>query len=155
MGEQLGDALLFLGSGRDAEIRQRLADDGAGGKARVQRRVRILEHDLHIAPVLPHGGGRELGHVDAVENDAARGRLEQLEHHPADRGLAASGFPDEPQGLGAADREADAIDGLHGALAPQQQAAMHREVLDQVADLQADRLAHATAPTRSASQQAT
>src|SRR5450759_3423532 len=58
--EQLEDALLALGLGADVVDMERLADDVAHAHARVQRGVRVLEDDLHVAaqPLLlaPRGG---------------------------------------------------------------------------------------------------
>ena len=45
----------------------------------------------------------------------------------ADRRFAAAGFADHAQRLADADREADAVDGMHGADAAAQHAAAHRD----------------------------
>ena len=44
--EQLGDALLSLVAAVEPMHAQRLGNDLSHGHARIQRRVRILEHDL-------------------------------------------------------------------------------------------------------------
>ncbi len=154
--EQLGHAPLLVLARGDAEILHRLADDGAGGEARIERRVGVLEHDLHAAAMLPHLRRREARDVDAAEHDAARRRLDELEHQAADRGLAAARFADEPERLPAPDREADAVDRLHHAAAAPQQPADNREMLDEALDLEDCGRAHAAASaTRWASQHAT
>ncbi len=56
--EQLEDALLALGLGADAVDAQRLADDVAHAHARVQRGVRVLEDDLHVAAQALHLAAR-------------------------------------------------------------------------------------------------
>src|SRR3546814_5098147 len=47
--EELRDHLLALLRSRDTVDEQRLADDIADRHARIQRRVRVLEDDLHLA----------------------------------------------------------------------------------------------------------
>src|SRR3546814_5277591 len=42
-----------------------------------------------------------------------RGQRFEVEHQAAERGLAAAGFADEPEGLSRQDVEADAVDGMH------------------------------------------
>ena len=58
--------------------------------ARVQRRERVLEDHLHLATQRAHRLAVERGEVAAVEADGALGRLEQLDHRAAGRGLAAA-----------------------------------------------------------------
>ena len=50
-------------------------------------------------------------------------------------------------------READAVDGMHGADAPAQDAAAHRVMLDEVGDLEQGALIGHGAPTNSAARQ--
>ena len=52
--QQLVDALLALVAALVAVDTERLADDVAHGHARVQRCVRILKDDLHLAPHVAH-----------------------------------------------------------------------------------------------------
>ena len=70
------------------------------------------------------------------ELDGAAGRLHQPQHAARDRRFAAAGFADQPQRFALADREADAVDGMHGADAAAQDAAAHRVMLDEVGDLE-------------------
>jgi hypothetical protein len=56
---------------------QRVGDDRFDGHRRIQRRVRILEHDLHLAAQLPQSLRIERSHIGAaVSNRTARGRYE-------------------------------------------------------------------------------
>jgi len=55
----------------------RLADDRGDGHARVERRVRILEHDLHALAVPPQLAVAQCEYVGAFEVHAARRRLQQ------------------------------------------------------------------------------
>ena len=72
--------------------------------------------------------------VLAVEDDPARGRLEQLHDRSAQRRLAATRLPDDPERLAAKNREIDAVHGLHLADGALQEAGLDREVLDEPFD---------------------
>ena len=88
---------------------QALGDRLVDRLARVQRAGRVLEHDLHLAPVLAQRlrGARERR---ALEPDlAARGQLE-AEERPGERRLAAAGLADERDDLARHDLEVDAVD---------------------------------------------
>src|SRR3989449_6655554 len=75
----------------------------AHGHPRVERAVRILEHDLHATAQrsqLPRAAGE---HVDAVEYDAAGVGLDQSENRASHRGLAATRLPHQAQGAAGRD----------------------------------------------------
>jgi hypothetical protein len=61
--KQLGDACATGTSIAELVDDERLLDDLARPHARVERRVRILEHDLHFAARLAHPPPREAEHV--------------------------------------------------------------------------------------------
>ena len=103
--------------------------------ARVQRRVRILEDHLHLAPQRPHLARLRCVMSRAVEADRAGGRLEQLEHQPRGRRLAAARLADDAERLAAVDAERDVLDGVHDAAAAREHAQADGEVLRQVLDL--------------------
>ena len=115
-GQQLGHAFAD-GGAAVAEIAQRFADDVAHAHARVHRRERILEDELHA----PAHGAQLLavhrGQVLAFEQDAALGRISQPDQALAGGGLAAAGFTDQAQGLAARHRQRDAIDRAQDASA--------------------------------------
>src|SRR5262249_60860210 len=69
-----------------------------------------------------------------VEDDLPVGRLEQLDHGPAERRLSAAGLADEAERLPRAQREIDAVDGVHLADAPLEDAGHDREVLEETLD---------------------
>src|SRR5882757_11226357 len=71
--EQFGDPFLLLAAGREPMDAERFADDIAGGHARIERGERILEYDLHRAPMRPHLGLAEAGDIGAVQLDGAAG----------------------------------------------------------------------------------
>ena len=114
---------------------QALADAVADRGPRVEAGVRVLEDDLHPPAVRLEGGALERRELDAVELDRARRRLDEAQEQPPDRRLAAARLADQPEGLAAADVEADAVDRLDGGDRPLQHPAADREVLDEVADL--------------------
>ncbi len=110
--------------------------DQMGG---VQRGVGVLEDHLHLAPVGGASARRPRpGDLIALEADRPRGRLGQVEDRPAGRGLAgARTRRPAPRSRPLGHREADSVHGLHPVdLAVDQDAALYREVLDQVAHLE-------------------
>ena len=62
---------------------ERLLHDVAHAHPRVERRVGILEDDLHVAARQPHPLARERQDVLAAEPDLARRGLHQAQHAPA------------------------------------------------------------------------
>ena len=81
--------------------------------ARVERSIRVLEDDLHVAP---HGFqclALQAQHVRPVENHRTGSRFDQAQHGAPHRGFPAAGFPHHPEGLAFVDRETDAIHCLH------------------------------------------
>ena len=116
LGEQLDDASVPRGAAGETVDRQAFADDRADAHARVQRRVGILKDDLHEAPRAAHFGGGERSEIDAVEAHVARRRLDQSQDRTPERGLAATGFADHAEGLGATHVEIDAANRAHELL---------------------------------------
>ena len=150
--EELAHAGAAVAARADAVHDERLRDDVADGHARVERRVRVLEDDLHLAPHLPHVLAAERRQLPPLEADRAAGRLEQAEDAVAGRGLAGAGLADEAERLALADLEADAVHGPDEVDRPvDQQARLDREVLLEVGDLEERRAvrAHETAPAGS------
>src|SRR5258708_4939646 len=68
----------------------------------------------------------------AVEHQLAGIRPNQMRQRPGKGGLAAAGLADDTRGLAFADRERDAVHGLHRLAA----AALYREMLAQIARYQ-------------------
>src|SRR5262249_56473574 len=83
--EQFGDARALL-CGRHHLVKlERLGENIADGHARVERGVRVLEHQLGAAPehtYLPLG---QRDDVASFEAHPAGGRLYQAQHQPPDR----------------------------------------------------------------------
>ena len=115
---------------------QRLGDDVAYPHARVERRVRVLEDDLHVAPQALHLGAPRHHHVQAVEHDSSGGRLGEPQDHASGGRLAAAALPYQTEGLALFDGERDVVDGVHLAGRTTHNAAADREVLLEVANLE-------------------
>ena len=113
---------------------QPLADALADRRAWIERAERVLEDDLHAAPVRLERGPLEARDVHPVEDDRPRRRLDEAEQQPPDRRLAAPGLPDEAERLAPPDLEAHAVDRPDEAHRALQQPALDREVLDEVPD---------------------
>ena len=80
------------------------------------------------------GAAVERGDVAAVEDDRARGRLDQPDDRPAERRLAAARLADDAEGLALRDGQIDAVDGAHRPDRVLEDAGLDREVLDQALD---------------------
>ena len=103
---------------------------------RVQRGVGVLEDDLHVAAQRTQVVAVHAPDVGALEPDLARAGLDQPQDAAAGRRLAAARFAHQAQGLALADVEADAVDGVNLVDGAREDAALDREVLAQVADLE-------------------
>jgi hypothetical protein len=111
--EEVGDLLLALTPALGELVDdERLADDGAHGHPRVQRRVGVLEDDLEVAPERaerPLVHGRD---VLALEPDLAGRRLDEPQDAAARRRLPASRLAHEPERLAGVDLEGHPVDGV-------------------------------------------
>src|SRR5207245_11306829 len=98
--EELRDALLaLLARPRKLVDDERLADDRADGHPRIERRVRVLEDDLHFLPERAKRSLVERRHVATLEAHLARRRLDQSQDGAARRRLPAARFADEAEPL--------------------------------------------------------
>ena len=77
--EQLADADAAVAARADPVHDQRLADDVSDRHPRVERRVRVLEDDLHLAPHLAERFAAELRQLDALEPHRAGVGLRRIE----------------------------------------------------------------------------
>ena len=117
VGEHLGQPGAVVGVGRqrpaDEPGAQRLGDDVADPHPGVERRARVLEHELHLGAQEaepPLGQGVDPG---ALEPHLARGRTVEAGHQPDQGRLARAGFADDPQPLAAFQREVDPGERAH------------------------------------------
>ena len=96
----------------------RLGDDARHTPARVESRLGILEHHLNGRnPDLPGVRGA-VGHVLAIEHDAARRRRLQPEQQLGKRALAAAAFTDESDELVRGDAKLRIANGADFGRAP-------------------------------------
>ena len=103
----------------------------------MQRGVGILKHHLDLAAQHPHvGRGKGVDVLPAKER-LSLGRLDQSQDAAPERGLAAARFTDQSQRFACCQVEGYARDSVYladGAF--DQQAALDRKALDQIADRQ-------------------
>ena len=116
---------------------QRLQDDVPHLHAGVQGGVGILEDHLYAPPKLAELLPLIPGQVLAPEPHRAGGGRDQIDQQLAQGGLAAAGFPHQPQGLPLVDGEGHVRHGVHGTV-------FHREFLHQA--LGAQQLIHSVDP---------
>src|SRR5262245_27125702 len=141
--EQLGHTLQPRPLRGKAVHLQRLADNGAGAHARIQRRVWVLEDDLHLLPERPELSLPQPCDVAAAEAQDARRGLDQTQDGAANGGLAAARLAYEPERLAGSDGEAHVVDGIDLADRAPEQPLAHREVLFEALDLEEGcRLSH-------------
>ena len=133
--KQLSDTSAALPLCSELVNDQRLFDDVADTHPRVQRRIRILEDDLHVAARHPHPIRREAQHVLAAEHDVAGRRFNQPEDAPAGGALAAARFADQAEHLPFVDREAHVVDRLDDRRGTQEPL-LSRKMFDEVTDLE-------------------
>jgi hypothetical protein len=93
---------------------QRMGDGLADRHRRVERRVRVLEHDLHAPPVLAQLPLAQLRDVPTFEDDAARGGANEPEQRAPERGLTAPRLADQPEHLARPEVERHIVDRPHG-----------------------------------------
>src|SRR6185312_4457505 len=89
-------------------IGQRLEDGLIG----VEREERVLKQHLHVLAEPVSLRPIEPCNRFALEQDLTGGRLEQLDQKPAERGLAAARFSDQPDDAVPGDAEAYPVDSL-------------------------------------------
>ncbi len=87
---------------------QRLSDDLPDRQARIERRLRVLEHDLHVTAAL----ARIV--IDPVER--ARGGFDQAHQQLRQCAFAAAGLADHAQGFAGAHVQVDTVQGVGQAL---------------------------------------
>src|SRR5262249_40737875 len=93
-----------------------------------------LEDDLHLSPLAAHPLWIEAEQVLARPDHPALAGIDEAQHRAAERGLAATGLPDDAQGLAGLEIEADTIDRTHMAERPRDDAALEREMDLEVLD---------------------
>src|SRR6185369_10201171 len=78
---------------------QRLGERLSDREARVEARVRVLKHELQLAPKGTRRGARQPGDGATIELGAARGNRVEAHQGAREGGLAAARLPDQRQGF--------------------------------------------------------
>ncbi len=116
---------------------ERFFDDVADAHARVERGVRILEDDLHLATRLAQAIAGEAQHVFPLKANFSRCRFDEPQDAAAGGRLATAGFTDQAERFAGIDREADPVDGANGCRpSPAEKPLRTREFLHQIPDLE-------------------
>jgi hypothetical protein len=102
---------------------ERLFDDLPSAHARVQRRVRILKHDLHVPAGLAHPLTRQREHVVTAKPDGAARRFNKAQDAASGCRLPAPGLSDETERFPLIDAEAHVVDGANGRAVSKQSSA--------------------------------
>src|SRR4030095_9002317 len=111
--QKLRDAVFTRRALKSFVNREWLTNDGSNSHARIQRRIWILENDLHIPSFLTEVFTVELQQVDPVEANFSGVRLYQPKYRAARRRFATPRFADKPEGLAAENGETDVVHGFH------------------------------------------
>jgi hypothetical protein len=97
---------------------QRLIEDSADGRSRIERREGILKHHLQPGPHRQATLARQMGKIGAIECNASP--IER--HEPYDgstqRRLSATALANQAKGFAAVDRKADLVQGSYPPAAP-------------------------------------
>ena len=134
------ERLLGLPGRREAVDAQCLGDEVARAQARVEDGVGVLVDELGAAPQRAQLAARERGHVLAVEQHGAGGRVEEAQGGERHGRLAGARLADQGEELAAVEEEADPVDGARHLAAAAREAvaerALEREVHGEVAHLE-------------------
>src|SRR5919108_758423 len=110
--EQLAHGVAPAFARADPVHLERLGDDVPDRHAGVERGVRVLEDDLHLAPHAPEILALQRGELLAHEAHGAGRRADELEDRVAGGRLPRAGLAHEAERLALGDLEADAVDRL-------------------------------------------
>src|SRR5262249_14419343 len=125
-----------------------LLDDRPNLHAWIERGVRILEDDLHVAPGLAHTRSGEREDVFSAKVDLAGRRFDQTQDASAGRAFAASGFAHEAEHLTRLDIETEVVYGGEDG-GRFQESLRAGEVLDEIAALEERHRFYSCGPRRS------
>src|SRR5262249_54090614 len=120
----------------DPVHRQGFGNDLPHRHARIERAVRVLEDDLHLAADRPQIVVAQLREIAPLEDHFAARRALELENAAAGRRLAAARLAHEPEGLAALEREAHAAHGANQPQAAAEEPARDPEMLHQIPDFE-------------------
>src|SRR5262245_19967500 len=101
---------------------------------RIERSIRILTDDLHVAPPPPQLLRSQRTEINAIKPDGAGIRLDKPQNRAAGCGLAATGFTNKAERLTFLDIEADVIDRFDVRSHTRENPSPDRKIFLQVAD---------------------
>ena len=111
--EQRGGALALVAFPLQPPIgAQGARQRDAKPQPRIERGLRVLKNHLDARTQRAQFSFAEPADLDAIELDAAGGRLKQTHQQAAERGLAGAGFADEAEHRSTRHSEIDAFDDL-------------------------------------------
>ena len=114
----------------------RLAQRSTDRAARIERRIGILEHDLHLPAQRTHATSVCRENVLTSKQDGAGIRFDQPQDGAPGSGLSATGFADEPERLARRDRERDVGERVHERSLAAHEAAAGDKSLHEIADVE-------------------
>ena len=86
-------------------------DDLCDGLPAIERVVRVLEDDLHIAAELSQLALLQRKHVPRIKTDRPRRAVQESQEESCHRRLPGTRFPYKPERFSSSDLEGDTIDG--------------------------------------------
>ena len=136
--EKLADTLNALLFGAHAVNGHGLGHDLADGHTRIERSIRILEDELHLATHVLDLMFAHLGNIFALEEHLTGGRLGQTHNGTARRGLTATRLTNQTKGLARINLKRDVIYSRDDALGKTlgEHAGLCGELFREVLDLQ-------------------
>ena len=139
--QQLDNALVALLAGRGHTMHDHgLGDHVLHAVGRIQRRGRILEDHLHVAPVGFEFLGAEFKNIPALVVHAAGGVRHEAQDEPPRGRFSAAGFADQPQRFALLQLERHPAHRLHGARLLEHGARADGKLLLEAFDLEQHRL---------------
>ena len=130
------DPLIPLLARADSLDHQRLVEDRVDPHPRVQRRVRVLEHHLQVAPGAPKLPAAGSEHLLAVEQDLPGVGHLDANDQLSKRRLAAPGFADQAEGLAGVEVQRDVGDGLDARDLALKEPRLDRVLANRIYDLE-------------------
>jgi hypothetical protein len=116
--EQLVDRISAVAHPHHLVEGERFSQGLASGHARIERRIRVLKHDLKLLAPKSHRCLVVRINTLAVDDDGARCRFLQEEDATTRRCLAASTLTDERKGAALGDAETHAVNRAHRQTRP-------------------------------------
>jgi hypothetical protein len=108
--QKMLDTFPELVTTREAMDLERFTNDSTDTHAWIEGTRGILKDDLHLASNVAHRGSVHVEQVLAVVSHDTRGRRDEAENGPTDRGFSTAGLTNQTKSLTRLDPEAHTID---------------------------------------------